>query len=77
MVMAGSGFAAKMAQVKDLLLGVSLVAVSAWCIHGVIVRARAQQHEERQIGEIVIAGAPDGSLHGRWPSPAPAFTPSK
>lgn len=66
-----------MTEVKNLLLGASLVAVSAWCFHGVIVRARARQLEEQQVGDIVIARAPDGSLSGRWQGATPAPVPSK
>jgi hypothetical protein len=73
----GSAFAAKVTEVKDLVLGVSLVAAGAWCLHGVIDRARAPQPEEKQVGEIVIARAPDGSLRERWQSPTPAPVTSK
>jgi hypothetical protein len=73
----GSAFAAKMTEVKNLVLGVSLVAAGAWCLHGVIDRARAPQPGEKQIGEIVVARAPDGSLRERWQSPTPVPVASK
>jgi hypothetical protein len=66
-----------MTDVKNLLLGASLVAGGVWCLHGVVVHTRARQFEEKQVGEIVIAQAPDGSLSGRWQGPTPGPVPSK
>jgi hypothetical protein len=66
-----------MTEVKNLVLGLSLVTAGAWCLHGVVDRARAPHPEEKQIGEIVIARAPDGLLRERWQSPTPAPVTSK
>jgi hypothetical protein len=57
--------------VKNLLLSATLVAVGVWYLHHVAHHAASSAPEdERQTGEIVIAKAPDGTLIGRWQSPA-------
>jgi hypothetical protein len=74
---AGSDYAAKMTEVKSLVIAASLVAGGVWCLHGVVARTRVRQLEEKQVGDIVIARAPDGSLSGRWQGATPAPVPSK
>ncbi|HUE40921.1 MAG TPA: hypothetical protein VMO75_03245 [Chthoniobacterales bacterium] len=57
---------------KNLLISASLVAVGVWYFHRVMDdRAHTTKPEEQQTGEIVIANGPDGTLRGRWQSPAP------
>jgi hypothetical protein len=57
-----------MLQVKNLLISASLVAVGVWYFHRVSVdRAHLSNLDEQKSGEIVVAGAPDGTLQGRWP----------
>ncbi|HJT46180.1 MAG TPA: hypothetical protein VJ721_07910 [Chthoniobacterales bacterium] len=58
---------------KNFLISASLIAVGVWYFHRVMDdRTRGRVPEERPAGgEIVVAGAPDGTLQGRWPSPTP------
>ena len=57
----------KILQVKNFLISASLVAVGVWYFHRVSVdRAHLSNPDEQKGGEIVVAGAPDGTLQGRW-----------
>jgi hypothetical protein len=62
--------------VKNLLISASLVAVGVWYFHRVADdRGHTTKPEEKPVGEIVIANAPDGSLKERWhnlPTPIPS-----
>ncbi|HLW35107.1 MAG TPA: hypothetical protein VKS98_05565 [Chthoniobacterales bacterium] len=57
---------------KNLLISASLVAVGVWYLHRVSEdRAHLSPPQEQSTGEIVVAAAPDGTLHGRWQTPPP------
>lgn len=62
---------------KSFVIGASLVAVGMWYIHHAVNYSRAPEPDEKNLGEIVIAKAPDGSLQGRWPGQAPTPTATR
>jgi hypothetical protein len=54
---------------KNFLISASLVAVGVWYFHRVVQdRDHSSAPQEQPSGEIVVAGAPDGTLQGRWQS---------
>ena len=58
---------------KNLFISASLFAAGVWYFHHVSeYRAHPAQPEEPVRGEIVIAGAPDGTLQGRWQNASPS-----
>jgi len=57
---------------KSLILAASMIAIGAWYFHRVMDdRSQARTPEEAPSGEIVVAGAPDGSLQQRWHNSTP------